>query len=1027
MARTTCVLAPQFHRLAEALADDLLASVGPPITRTGIVVPSSPLLMWLRSRLGRAGHRLGVQLLTLDALAARLAGAPERDPIGSDVHRLLLSQQPPPEVLAPFADTEGLRLAAYRDLHDAGMTPDHLPAIEDALRDDPWWVLGRELLRGYAGWRHAVEAAGLEDRSDRVRRAVRRIELGAPTGFDRIFFYGVYDLTGVMAELVVAVARTVGGRIYFPAFDRSGDGGYLQEVFDSVIRPISDAVIEVEPSSPPAPTHALFDASGEEAEVEEVARRIARWGNEKGGRGRVPWHRVAIIARDLTPYLGCARRVLRRFGIPMVSSQPVAARVHGPIRGLLATCDLARDGIRRDRFIDAIRFGGPLARAPYVGRLGDLDAALRHFGVVGPGDWDALWAHLAAERELAPPSQRGAPGIPGAVLAHLKEQLELAEGVVADWPCPAAIGTHLERWEELTTALFQDGALALAPREALEQTPGLVSREAFLRGVTRALEGHEVAEQEAAHGGVRLLDVMSARAMTFERVYLIGVNRRRWPRTVSEDALIPDRIRRRLRTDLGLEAVPIKERGHAEEALLFEHALAAGTEACTVSWLRSDEEGKAMSPSPFVDALRTGSGTSVQEPGPPHYSVPRRRLDALRPLIAGRDAPALTPRDLAVWLAVELGPAATPHLSRLSGDIERRLLLHAGADAQRHRENLGAPLGDRDGIVGAGYSGRDPLRLNATEAEALLRCPWRYFTERVLGARPVERVGEVPTLDRRRLGNIVHAVHEQLITWLAPLETALLDDADTWEDARELAQRFGLDALRETLIQQPAIAQLGEQLLQPALETRLDGLVDALRARFSDAHGLRPGRAEATLSGAVTLDSGHSMRLRARVDRLDQRADSALEAVDLKTGSRFPETSRRLLTQIQRGERLQAAFYHWLVPNAAWAGYEVVDENGEIRRVGLDRAQWTLAEPTLRRVLQAAGELLVGGRFIMRPGVHCRFCTVTASCSRQHWPSKHRLEATTGGAEDTAQARAIAGYLDMKRSGVAADLPGGTP
>ena len=64
-----------------------------------------------------------------------------------------------------------------------------------------------------------------------------------------------------------------------------------------------------------------------------------------------------------------------------------------------------------------------------------------------------------------------------------------------------------------------------------------------------------------------------ARARTFDHLFLIGLNRDVFPRSMREDPLLPDDLRRILQRVL--PDVPIKRAGFDEERYLFAQLLSA--------------------------------------------------------------------------------------------------------------------------------------------------------------------------------------------------------------------------------------------------------------------------------------------------------------------------------------------------------------------------------------------------------------------------------------------------------------------
>lgn len=1023
--RTIAVVAKRFDTQFDQLTRDVLAAkAAAPFERIIIVVPGRALLRRVRRELGDVAGRalLGVSVVSLAGLAARLTPDLADQVVGSEVHQLLLSTLEPPEALRGIERVEPLLHATFRDLHDAGFGPEHLEAATELLAKDPWWRSGHDVLSAFASWRRASEAHGLIDRSDRVREAVRRMEMGAGLDAERVFWFGIYDLTGVMADLVRVVCRSHAGRFYFPDYAPETVSApvpetpdqYLKDVFESVIAGATgERVVLAEDDEETAATLALFDASGERGELLEVARRIRMWADAQGSE--IPWHRVAVIARELSGYAAHVRRIFNRYRIPFVLAKPVPAATHARVRGLLAACDLAAEGLLRSRFVDAIRFGGAAARAPFRGALGPLDGALRQFGVVEHDDWPLLLEHLEQGRPLRVPVRhverdggRGeTPEVDSAVCAFVAGQVKALREVLDGWPERADCAVHGERWLALVSGLNGDVELAGQASAALEKTPVEVTRAAWVEALTRVVGG--LAPEEKHGDGVLLLDVMSARGMVFDHAYLIGVNRRRWPRAIREDALLPDRIRRQMRVDLGLDALPVKERGHAEEALLFGHACSSARSTLTVSWQRSDAAGKALVASPFVEALIERAHVVS--------SIPRRRYDSLLPHVRALRVSALPLADLAWWTAVRRREDGRIPLLRLSIDPVRKVLLTAGLTSVAGRDALTTEPGPWDGMVGPPSGARGTL--TPTRLQELLRCPWQFFVTRELGVAAVETRGELPSVDYLRLGSVVHTVHERLVGWLAPA-LAEQEDGETdellWEDAEELARRWTGEVLRADLSAEPLLAKTNEAILMPRLVTRIDAVLAVLKAVV--AGGRRPVEAERTLRGAVRLADGREVELLARADRVDA-GQGGRAVADLKTG-KPAKTDKDLLVQMARGRWMQAPLYHWLAPDAEWAGYEHVLDGGAVVVRGLTRGEFERVEPGLRQLLAAAIDLIDGGRYPHRTGMHCDFCPVTATCSRQHYPANRRQRGLADVPESalSADSAAVARYLDVGNRGV---------
>ena len=117
----------------------------------------------------------------------------------------------------------------------------------------------------------------------------------------------------------------------------------------------------------------------------------------------------------------------------------------------------------------------------------------------------------------------------------------------------------------------------------------------------RHLVPHFVVPLGGSGGGVQVLDVTEARGRTFEQLFVMGLARDAFPRSVREDPLLPDALRERVRDVL--PDVPVKKLGHDEERYLFAELVASSPQV-TLSWPLASDEGRPCARSSFVERLR---------------------------------------------------------------------------------------------------------------------------------------------------------------------------------------------------------------------------------------------------------------------------------------------------------------------------------------------------------------------------------------------------------------------------------------
>ncbi|MBI2362576.1 MAG: hypothetical protein HYV15_04255, partial [Elusimicrobia bacterium] len=108
--------------------------------------------------------------------------------------------------------------------------------------------------------------------------------------------------------------------------------------------------------------------------------------------------------------------------------------------------------------------------------------------------------------------------------------------------------------------------------------------------------------------GVRVLDAMAARGDSFKALIVVGLEEGLFPRAAREDPLLPDDVRRVLRTQLGHWLHGKLDEGYDEERLLFTMLTASAGEQLTLVWSRADEKGSPRVPSPYLRDLSEALG-----------------------------------------------------------------------------------------------------------------------------------------------------------------------------------------------------------------------------------------------------------------------------------------------------------------------------------------------------------------------------------------------------------------------------------
>ena len=839
--------------------------------------------------------------------------------------------------------------------------------------------------------------------------------------------HGFADVTGAAGALLEALVRTCGARVVLDHPPDPGDplrrdaGAEFTAPLRARLSGWAAPPREPEAASPAAEL-TLLEAPGADAEARGVAERV-RACLDAGA----PPERIGIVARALGPYAVPLRRHLARLAVPFSGGTGAAHLARPGARVLRSLLDLLREGASApvDGWLAARAGGRSATRSETI----DLRVALHALGAGRLGDVARLdvAARLGGKDHLALPVRQGlrtAPAEAGdesgakegrGARAYLKRRTLSAarlEAAVAEaretvllleaWPERASLALRRERLEALALRGLRWQPASAARRavaDALDalalEVPGdfgLDGPEAVLL-LERMLAGAESEGIGGAGGGVAVLSVTEARAHTFEHLFLVGVNRDVFPRRISEDPLPPDALRRAL--EAVLPHVPRKGRGFEEERYLFAQ-LCAASPRVTLSWQGVSEDGRARTPSPFIERLRLAGLPAeplpgvLAEPGP----EPRLRPAFEHALLAGLHG-SEAEREAGYAAALE---EARRELGA-AGAVPAAALARTRAAARREWEGEpgSAALGPYLGLVGP--PGADDLRgrdLFVTQLEGMARCPWRHFLEKLLGLEPVpDALGWLPGPDPLLLGSALHGAVEAIVragTGL-PAEEPLADALGreprslVWPGPEEAA-RLVLGAV-EAVLREQGIAL-------PGYAAALARPVAAAAERARELLGPAPRVVAAEALGAAVIPGvlGEPLRLHFKVDIALAGDGEGPVLADLKTGAVVSEASsaatRRahLVGKVRQGLLLQGMAYAHAADGAI-GRYLFL---GEAARPEGRCVEVRAGDEELAGVFRSALSELVAARregaFLPRlldPGGrkyadHCRWCEVRDAC-----------------------------------------------
>jgi len=1065
-------------RTAEALLLDAVcaeaaapgAGLEPPVR---VVVPSRSLRLHVGARLvAHAGRALaGVAPATLAGTAhGILERAGERAPAGEALVPVVVRQLAGDEpalraALHDLVDGYAAVESAVRDLLDAGFESAHAEALEERLaaipgasaggREDAGGAVARAaaIVRVAARTRDTLEAWEVGHRSRLYERAAWHLAVsgGGALPARAVFVHGFAEATGRAADLLEALVRHAGARVLFEEPADPAAARFARRLRERLESAAGGAGAPEADEEAPPPELSLLEASGCGAELRAVGERVL----DLLARGVRP-EAIGVVARDWSRRRAALRLHFGRLGVPFsgvaeTGSADASARRREALLELLHR----REDAWVDTWLECLVRLDPGGRRPeYVGRVGraDLRLGLRRLGALRVADAAAI---PPRERDLPLPVRLGLRGAPdedaeedaspgdgdaaaaralrrrlrAEVLARAVERAQAARDRLAGWPATDTLEAHLERLLALLTRDLgwsrrdETGAPFLealaAARDELPATAAL-SREDLVLLLRKRLEGVGATPLGGRGGGVQVLSAMEARSRTFEHLFLVGMNRDVFPRSVREDPLLPDALRRAL-ADV-LPEIPVKATGHDEERWLFADLLSASSRV-VLSCEIADEDGRAVAASPFVERLR--------------LERPELRPERARPLLApsaGPHAPEEPP-------AERLAPGEHAIRAGLSGDTDawERALRVACAQA---RAELGdaAPPGDADslarararirrevdwepwqrptlgpylGFVGRGRPGGDArsAALFVTALEGLARCPWQRFLRRFLGLEPTpDPLEALPDVNPLLLGSTVHAALERIV------RDALDDAPEALSDLRGregVAVPWPAPARLEAILREAASEALEDE--GGALRGIAGGVVARARPLVERARELDWSQGPPRVLGAEVVGrcetrgpDGAPLAVHFRADRVDRAEGDGdrLLLTDYKTGKPLSTAAtpakrrEHFAKEVARGRSLQAVVY-------AHAGgaddrgrflYLKPDVGDEAAAYGAERADEDLREAFEGVVGAALGASDAGALFprLVEPdlkseGHACEWCEVKEACVRGDSGTRQRL------------------------------------
>jgi ATP-dependent helicase/nuclease subunit B len=999
--------------------------------RSLVLVPTSRLAAHVHRRLASAGDRpawLGVEVTTFHRLALDILEHSGNPPprvlsrrMREAVVRLALRARPE-NSWTRFVERRpgalGRMTAGLNDLREANLRP---VEVRECCAGGAWNEALAELYTAYVELLVARESGGWADEAALIHAALEHLPSYA-RGFRQVYLHGAYELIGVNLALLRALDAQTPVTALLPilpegrltrhaerfardhllengeeceAITDAGDEGCrleLAALYDESKRPTPVSTDRI----------AIRHTQGALAEVQFAMYRALR-----AIADGCPPHEIAIVARSLAPYASAIEATFENSEIEWTSSLRVPLRREPLVRDFLLVLEVLADDFPRRAAAAVLR--SPMLRwteLPDVERapMGHLaDSWSRRARIIGGLDeWSELlpeWAARPAEPAKLSDEERMEEA------ERARERLREARCITTALqalkrcvpPEPLRWGEHARALRRLLDGLFAvDGngdrtAAGQALGALLDEMESLDSLDvgpdpipfAKVRGwLQDAVNLPEFSPWRGDRGGIRVLDAMQARGLTFRRVYLLGMNSGVFPRTPREDPVLGGDLRRRLRDETRLP-LSVGSEGTEEERLLLGLMLGASRDAIEVSWQRANDSGRSSSISlalrevarlvygePDLDRLRREART-----------IPSHPLQWLGYL--AEETGLLSARDAILLHGLQSsGPEAVDRFAARYTDLRGGLRMLKTTQAFETVEPGFDARVDRSLL---------PERFSASALEVLGRCPLQFFFRHVLRVRELDDEAATEAISPRDLGIRIHEILAGLYGTLEKEGRFAAGDPD---GLRARASEW-LASRRERLL-----GELGTRaafrlpvLWRLTLTTWFDSLSEFVRRdleRIVD-EGWQPGGFETPHSEKLDLDEGVRLEIVGRFDRCLTKESRKLIG-DYKTSG---DLDRRVnLSRMLKGEQLQVPLYLMMGGEDSTVellgvgpAYDLDDEDSHPHFDGFPKDEHRRGFLETLRTLVA---LPLRGRFPLNEKGPCSWCPYKIACRRNHPPTIHR-------------------------------------
>lgn len=772
-----------------------------------------------------------------------------------------------------------------------------------------------ELASIYADYLEALDREGVRDGRDELASIARLVAKDPEALSERlggrreIRLYGLSDLRGGWRRLLTSLvdsSATDRVRIYVTHQYTSSELHDLPpaavtylEKRDNVWARSIFGTKEPNGNSRPRGSFSIIEAPNTEREMGEVAKRVRRLVD-----AGTPPHRVSIVARSGRPHVDLAVRALKVFGVPATARLRTSCSEIPVIKAVASLLAAASDGWTRQRLVD-------LARSPFFGPLFDSDVfdflGFRR-AIRGLSAWRAAIYELSRQPDgpLESEDKVGSGSVrrpTSACAAKTLEEFDAFRGhagdldrrqTLYDWvawledfmqrdpfdfeakiyDAPegeyASVKRDLAGWHALNGLISEWKSAVARWGDAGVTDPvrnTAISVSEFSKRFRDLLDG-QIGVWTESPRGVQVMEALAASHRGFDYVFLVGMEAGSFPHPASRSPILDDDERSRLR-NAGIH-LDTRADWDLRERELF-RSVVGGAGQLTISYPKINLRGAETIRSSFIEALIEVADATT---------VPVDEYAAITPDTPL--APTTAARDQAFHGAQIEYDRVRGVESPFSGIIiDRGLLSHL---SERFDDNkLWSP----------------------SQIETYAKCPWAYFSIRLLRLQKLEEPDE--EMEATVRGSLLHDALARFYDRAGDERgrPVFLRSSDL-----EWAESLMNDVLDTAFDDMEQLTWLGHPTLRPFKRSELKR--DLLRylawevehhdrmedVRKSDAAILRTGADYHELrfgeDGDVVLERhGVVFRYRGIIDRVDRGVDARIEdasrfvaAIDYKSSIR---------------------------------------------------------------------------------------------------------------------------------------------